>query len=408
MNTDPISPSKINVVTEHKENYKLISLFLMDSYNGLHPSLLSKLSHVIFNLIIYNKMYRNANNKNYSLEEDKRIYSNMLITPESILKRLAPSKYQFADKNMSNDISNLMSRIQTLDDYNIFYTWRYKQPYTYVFILERDVGCWKYYNSSAFVTPKTLKKIVRSGKCIIDTMIKLETKKNREVDKEDIEKSFGNFLNKMIDKMNPSVIAELSKWVDTANIYEYLVRLLSDLKSLDDFQGQIIAADFLNKLPESVRKEILNRKTKEKKDMDPFLELELIPQNENITSKRSYRKTKSIPQIKSEPSNNEARSFTTINPFDNALSFLKFYRSVIRSQDSSAQFYSIESETPNAQVVLDTLIKNNRNEDKKFLKMWIYNFLATVLKGNNASKTDKTSMKSFLSTFLVFNGSYYG
>lgn len=405
-----ITPSKINTATEHKENYKLISLPLMDSYNGLHPSSLSKLAHVVFNFIINNKLYRNPDNKNYSLEEDRRIYSNVLITPEIILKRIAPAKYNVSNKNMANDVSNLTSRIQALEDNNVFYVWRYRQPYTYLFVLERDVGCWKYYNESAFVTPKTLKKIVRSGKCIIDTMVRLEGKRGREIDQQDIERSFGSFLNRMIDKMNPSVASELSRWVDTANIQNYLTRLSSDLRGIDDFKGQVIAPNFLDHLPDPVKNEILNKKTKEKnKTMNASnaasLEMELIPQNENLTSVRRTRKSK---VNTSESPDVNAKRFGTIDPFNNSWDFLKFYRSVIKSQNPEAKFYSSMSEAKDAEVTMDILTKNNKIGDLKFLKMWIFNFVAVSLRGNNIYKPEKTCLKEFLGTFTEFNGSYYG
>ena len=68
-----VKPHEVNIVTEHKEKYKQVSLYLMDSYNGLKTTSISKLAHVIFNLIIFNKMYRKPSNRYYSVEEDKRI-----------------------------------------------------------------------------------------------------------------------------------------------------------------------------------------------------------------------------------------------------------------------------------------------------------------------------------------------
>jgi len=404
-----IIPSKVNSVTEHKDNYKLISLSLMDSYNGLHPSSISKLSHVIFNLIIYNKIYRKPDNKNYSLEEDKRIYSNVLITPESILKRIAPSKYTINNKTIINDISNLTSRMQILEDNNIFYIWRYKQPCTYIFIMERDVGCWKYYNSSAFVTPKTLKKIVRAGKCIIDTMVKLEEKRDRISNIQDIEKSFGYFLNRIIDKMNPSVSSDLSKWVDTANIGSYLIRLSSDLRNIEDFKGQVFSSDFLKHLPESVSKEILNNKVKREKTKENNmnineLESELVPENGNLIKIRKHRKTK----VSSEESPVAISSkFVSVDPFCGPHEFVKFYRSVIRSKNPEVKFYNATLEYIDAEQILDTLTKNGKSGDIKFLKMWIYNYVSTSLK-DNIHKIEKTSLESFMKTFSSFNNSYYG
>jgi len=276
--------------------------------------------------------------------------------------------------------------------------------------MERDVGCWKYYNSDAFVTPKTLKKIVRSGKCIISTMAKLEKKRQRSVDPQDIDNSFGNFLNRMIDKMNPSVVSELSRWVDGANVYQYLSRLLADLKPMDDFEGQVIAPDFLDHLPDSVSDEIAKTtktKTKEEKEdkMDmTSLELDLVPQNENVTKARKTRKTKILKDALAP----KAVKFQSVDPFQNALNLVRYYRSVIKSQNPDAKFYNMISETSDAQLVLDTLIRSKREGDLKFLKMWIYNHIAVGLKGNNIYKPEKTTMKEFLGTFSSFNGSYYG
>jgi hypothetical protein len=412
MSAESITPSKVNIVTEHKENYKLVSMSLMDSYNGLHPSSISKLAHVLFNYIIYNKMYRNPDNRYYSLEEDRRIYSNILITPESILKRIAPSKYGIDNKLISNDISNLTSRIQALEDNNVFYVWRYKQPYTYLFIMERDVGCWKYYNSSAFVTPKTLKKIVRSAHCIIDTMVKLEGKRERGVDLRDIEISFGNFLNRMIDKLNPSVIKELSRWVDAANMKDYVTRLSADLRPIDDFQGQTFAPDFINRLPDPVRNEILNKKTKTTEKVEKkgekmsteMLELDLVPENENITKRHRTRK----PKVKDDALAPTATLFAAIDPFHNSHSFVRYYRSVIKSHNPDAKFFSLDLEAAEAEQILDLLIKNKKQNDLKFLKRWILNYFSLYLKDNNVYKPEKTTLSAFVKTFSAFNDNYYG
>ena len=267
--------------------------------------------------------------------------------------------------------------------------------------MERDVGCWKYYNSTAFVTPKTLKKIVRSGKCIIETMVKLEGKRQRAVDQTDIEKSFGNFLNKMIDKTNPSVISKLSRWVDAANIMDYLVRLNADLRSVEDFEGQKIAQDFLSRLPDPVRREIDKKKTKDAK-MNANLELQLVPQNENLTKPKRTRSASAI------TADAKTEHFPMVNPFKNATQFVKFYQALIREQNHGAKFFDLVSEVEEATSALDILIKHNRNEDKRFLRAWIYHFYNMNLKTNNIFKPEKTSIKELVKIFESFNNSYYG
>jgi len=134
------------------------------------------------------------------------------------------------------------------------------------------------------------------------------------------------------------------------------------------------------------------------------MELELVPQDENIAKARKTRKSKNSQDAPAPTST----KFHPVDPFNNALDLIKFYRSVIKSQDPSAKFYNSISETSDAQLILDALIKAGKSNNFKFLKMWILNHYSIALKGNNIYKPEKTAMKEFLKTFSSFNTNYYG
>ena len=58
--------------------------------------------------------------------------------------------------------------------------------------------------------------------------------------------------------------------------------------------------------------------------------------------------------------------------------------------------------------VLDTMMKNGKSDNIKFLKAWIRYYYINGLKGNNIYKEDMTSIKAFLKTFETYNKSYIG
>jgi hypothetical protein len=131
-----------------------------------------------------------------------------------------------------------------------------------------------------------------------------------------------------------------------------------------------------------------------------LLESELVPKNGNLY--KSKRKRNNASPIVVE------KSFVPLNPLENAQSFVKFYRRILRAASPNVKFAegAFESECRFATAILDDLIQSNR--DEKFIKMWIYNYLNNSLKGENVEKPEKTSVYAFSKTFETFNMNYLG
>lgn len=396
-----------NSLTEHQRNHKLISPYILDCYTGLYPASMTKISLVIFNLLLSTKTYCKQTSQYYSEDEEKRIFTNTIIRPSDILKRCHPEKYR-SENQVNTDLGNIVKKMYDLDEANIFYIWRCGFPHVYMFIMERDVGLWKAYNSSACVIPKTLLKIVQSSKNMISTMTSLLQSQKQTPN--DIKNSYGQFVNKMIDKMNVSVQQQLTKFKDGENLEEYILNLSLTLKKINPYEGLVEDENFINKLPPNIS-EILSKNVK-KKDFKN-LESELSQKNDNIVN------TPKIPKV-SKPTNKtsinnesilqEEEDFEVKNPFNNCLDFMRFYRSIVKSSNSISKFYPYESERHVAMIILDELVENGRNNDVFFLKSWIIYYVNNNLKGLHEASNipERTSLKYFSNTFKEYNSKYIG
>lgn len=415
-NTSKINPSSINELTEIESGYKLLNINLADCYNGLHPSGLSKLSNVIFNCILFNKIYKKPESKGYNEEEAKRIFTSILVQPQDLAKRLNPVKYSNGEKDIDTDISNILKSLSELEEMNIFYIWKFRQPYTFMFIMERDITSWRYYNKEGYVFPKGLKKILKLSKSMIDTMIVLESQRGRIPDRQVIEEAYGEFINKMIDKMNPEVSKNLTRWTKGVNIFSYISNVTGELKKMNDHEGCIYDNSFIHRLPEHIQKKVI-KSNKEAIMYTEALELEVIPQDGNLVKTRKEKKpkvvktTKSINELTGQLNDitPEAKQFEfeSCDPFKNPTEFTKYYRSFLRLYNRETRFYSFTEEVLLSADVLDKLALNNRS-NLKFLKSWLRFYVVESLKGNNPLKEEKTSIGSFKKTFDSYNLNYIG
>lgn len=417
-----IESSKVRTLTEIEEGYKLVSMNLLSCYNGIHPDSLSKLSNVIFNIILHNKMYIKKGDNKYKENEAKRIFSTILSQPSDLAYNIHPVKY-LNGESTENDISNIVKRIDELEEYNMFYVWKFKQPYTYIYIMERYINSWKYYNKKGILSIKSLRKITSLTKDLIDTMICLENKRDRSPNKEEIEESFGYFINKLLTKIDPNIEKQLTKFTKGINIYSYISTLVGELKKIENTENIEYDEQFINRLPTSIKNKLLklhsnshtnaNTPTKVNEGEDMNLEMsELIPQNPNIVKAKKTKINKqreiAINILNSEKGPEaEDGSFNNENPFKNPRAFTIFYRSSIKLYNGKAVFYDFVSEIKNAADIMDLLLKNNRN-DLKFLKAWIRNYLTFALTGNNVYKEEKTSLKTFKDSFEKYNNIYIG
>lgn len=418
IDSSKIDPSKINGLTEVENAWKLFNMNLVDFYSGLSPAGLAKLSYILFSCILYNKMYKKADAKDYNEHEAKRIYTSILVQPKDLAKRINPAKYADGEKDIETDISNILKNISTLEDMNIFYVWKYKLPYTFIFVMERDVTSWKYYNPKGVIYPKSLKKIIRLAKGMIDSMESLEKQRKRIPDRSDIEYSFGEFINKLIDKMSPEISGKLPKWKEGLNIFTYNSNLMGELKKLNDYEGYVYDDLFIKRLPEHVRKKIV-KSHKELSMINEELESEIVPANGNIVKLRGKKlsgQNKATKQEKVTDKEEEIEesllanemSFKTLDPFANPTAFTKYYRTFLRLYNKDIKFYDFAAEVVIAAGIMDLMTLSGRCEDLRFLKAWLRFYAQNHLKGNNIYKLDKTSIKAFKDTFKSYSQIYIG
>ena len=136
----------------------------------------------------------------------------------------------------------------------------------------------------------------------------------------------------------------------------------------------------------------------------------IVPKNSNLFNKKVGNKKKTR-QRKSKPRSDKImlRDFKDVDPFHDALRFVKYYKSYIlfchhRSDESDKsikpKFDLLESDLVFAGKILDLLIQKKKN--KSFLKAWIRNYYKTKLKGAKASKIENTSLKTFGKTLDEF------
>ena len=107
-------------LTEYENNYKLCNLNLISCYTGLYPASLTKLSMVIFNQILNNKMYHRKDSKFYDPDEEKRIFTSIPVTPITLLENCHPVKYRSEKRDSSKDIGNVVKIARWRKTQNIF------------------------------------------------------------------------------------------------------------------------------------------------------------------------------------------------------------------------------------------------------------------------------------------------
>jgi len=411
MNMDENTFHKVrNNLTEYSKNYRSVSPYMMMSYNGL-PPYLAKLAHTLFFYIIKTKMYgKSAASKGKN--EDRRIYTDIEITLDDLLLDFNPNKYSDG-KDIEMDKSNMIKKLKELDKYNIFYCWKYGKKY--LFVMEREVGCWKIFNNKGCVAPKTLKKVVNLTNDMITCMVKFEGS-NGTVDKKNIERSFGTFMNKMIRKMNPNISSRLPLWSDDKDIYEYTSDVSLQLNKMGEFEGlgftEKEIETFLTKVPPSVSKKMKKmheemRQDEMKTRKEKELEDELLPKNSNLV-KGSVMRVKVEKNIKNTATSRPTlmRWQGNIDPFSDSLQFMKYYRSILQNKTGgNIVFNSMESDAGVAAQILDLMVERKRNKD--FLDTWIHYFYDNNLKGQKALKPKYTSLRCFKDTFESYNETFH-
>ena len=394
-------------MTEHTKRYKYVNSYVSLLYTNL-PTALAKLSHLLFTLVIKNVIYSDKGN---TKPGEDRIYTNTPMTIYSVLENVKSISYA-EGKKMSNDRSNWEKKLQELYDNNVFYFWKYNG--FYIFILEREFASWRMYNKNGYVTPRTMIKIIIRADEIINTMEGFVRKEGSEIDRLAIENSFGVFINKMLDKMNP--VISLSKWNGEGSIYDYLEEVFEPLKSLSVFDGLVESEEFLIRLPPIVRekyKKLIEKWNAMSEKEQRALAEELSPKGDkaNLGKKIRKKRQKKIvtPEGNSVPKTPVKKKYDKkIEPFEDSKQFVKYYKAFLQqySGTTSICFDDFESDAGVAAEILDLLAIHGR-KNKEFLDTWLKYFFDHDLKGLKMYKAEHTAMRTFRYSFEKFKDAYF-
>jgi len=417
-----------SAATEYRNKYIQISPYLLEAYTLIRPYSLSILSHVLLYRILENKEYSSYSSMRKTMrDETKRIYSTLDMRLEDIISCIYPNI-----ENLECEKSNIRRRIKELEDMNIFYYWRYRQEY--IFIMEREIGCWKCLNEGGVVIPKTLLKILNLSESIIDCMRYFCTRRNIEYNSVDAEKSFSEFLEKLISKMDVEVAKKIRPRNDI-DFSEFIVNLKQDLSKLNAYEGLVESKTFIGNLSTGLRYIIEHRRNQEaeRKQMkenesneadneineaqneqnEQNEQNDLLPKNPCIGGKVKYEKVRKsikvkdvVEQDKETPKQKKYVFNDNVDPFLNARIFTEYYRAYIKTINNRAKLDGFSSDVRNAGIVMDLLIENNRS-DKLFLNSWLKFYCENSLKGNKIFNTKYTSLYSFGKTFDQYKNIYY-
>ena len=406
---------EVNEITELSSSYVICNPNLMDCYNCVKPMSVSKLCFSIFIRIISNKKYYRPEKSHLQTEEERsRIYNNLPIDANFLLCQLNPEKYHLMEKPRSNDIGNLYKRISDIEDENIFYVWKYGTPTNYVFFMERDISVWKSFNSGAFVTKKSLLKVLKNSPFALRDAWENVSAQDVKISKEDLENSYKRFLINLFNKASPDLIDPLISCSQAESVYTYIEDAVAFLNGVDDMKYKInIDDDFKNKLPCSVANAIaLGEKKKVKnssKSKEMKVEVEnkenlvnaILPKDDgNLIPSKTKSKKRNISRGPLKP---EFGVFERSDPFEDPKSFFTYYKTFLRNENSGAQFYSISYQRNYASEILDMLQEDGR-DSKKFLTNWMTFFYNKKLGGSKIKDKDATSLKSFRDSYEEYAG----
>ncbi len=407
-------PSTMLQITEYSKRFFQLNPFIDACYNGAKPYV--DLAHCLLNILLCDHKYpAYGQPEEEQNNEHKRIYTKTCVNVENILMSLNPVKY--ADgTGVKSDINNMKGRLKKIHDNNIFYHWKYHG--IYMFIMDRDIRAWIYYNESGTVSPLILKKILRSASyMIVDMSHSYKKIKKSLINIINVENSFCSFLNGMIGKMSSSVSKQLPLWDEKMGSHQYIDLLRNKLEQINDEDGIIISEDFLYKLPPCVRKKYCNIEGIEEDEiMNARLALDMekiIPQEQKmgvkkdkVKKERKPKKNKSyVDKTKSIEPNILAYD-EDFNPFEHAKNFVLFFQKGVRMFTKTFVFPKIENEFKDSGIILDMISQAGKKGDKDFLLSWIKWHCKYNLKGVKSYNVNHTCIKKFGDTFAKYNSTY--
>jgi hypothetical protein len=404
-------------LTEHSIKFMQISPVMYRAYVPLREPI-RVLAQLCFVEILDGKRNPSKNTpKENRTNEEKRIFTKKALTVEHLLGELYPFKY-IDGKDCKNDVGNLRKRIKEMHDNNVMYCWKYWG--VYVFVMERNISSWKYYNEKGVVTPRVIIKILDLSQEMMNSMsYRYKVENGCIINQYKMENSFCEFLNDMVSKMHPSVAEKLPLWQGNTNVYLYIEHLKSKLKELDLDSGIEEAGDFLFRLPPSVRTQLLDERGIEEEEImnaksSLDMEKDFVPVDGGkmgSKKKRAKGTTKRKKGVSVDPSKSikpkmQAYEEESKDPFESAPNFILFFQKSIRLFKDSCILPSVKSETSDGGVALDIVIEGGRKGDRDFLFAWAKWYCDYRLKGNKANNVEHTSIKKFGKTFSEFNSTY--
>jgi hypothetical protein len=383
---------EIDNLTNHDNRWKRCNTAILDGYAALHPQSLPKLCIIIFNMIIEDNEPDPS-----SVKAGGKIYSTIPVYLENLLERCYPVKYGVEKKDMKSDFYNLSRRLQELHDNNIFYIWKLGKPYIHMFFMERNISLWKYFNPSAVIIPKTIKKILKDPDNVVATMKQL-LNSNEPLTDMSTEQIYDSFLNDFISPLLEKY--GFSQMIDKNNVEtssrDIILRIKERVYKMDDYHEATYDPSFLLRLPKHLSKYISSTSLSKTYN-------EIIPSNGNMvpvedsleTRKRDNKKQKDAPPPK-------RKAFESMDLFSNCLHFIKFYRLMVTKNIPDAVFYPSQTERKHATDAMDSMIINKCDNVDSLIR-WINYYSSFLLQKNKYKNKEYTSIKAFNKTFKEFN-----
>lgn len=371
------------------------------AYNGL-PNSLCKIAWTIFILICDRVRYEGGKAK------DGCDYISLVTTVDEILSNIRSIAYS-EGKKVDTDRRNYKRHFADLHKHNVFYLWKCGRFYG--FIMEREIRSWLFYNKEGCVTPKTVFKIISRARGMINDMVRAHSRAATTFKNEDIENSFGFFMNNMINKMNPLIASEdLPVWDKSQHIYDYLDELEEKLESLETFDGLTEDPHYGDRIPKYMKDSL--KKVDGGKVMKSDLEKELAPTGDagNMAKKprKKRQKKETAKEQESGRKPKKRRYNKTLKPFEDGPSFTKYYKAYLQNLSGSTKmwFDDVQADNRVAVEILD-LLRIHKVNNKEFLNDWIQYYFEHFLKGNKARKAEHTSLSKFRYTFERYKETRY-
>lgn len=396
-------------LTNHDSNYIQCNRYMIMLYNGLPK--VAQVALAIFSKILVSKYHGLTNKPN----EDRRIYNDKSYDPSDIAKDVHAGKYPKDSKKLQYDAGNIRKdKLKPLDDNNVFHIWSFGGSYLY--FMDREFACWKYYNEEGVLVPKTLSKILFLYKDVIGRMFELEKAKGRVHELAKIEESFALFINRLIDKMHPLVARTFHKWNQGQDIKIYVRDTMKEANSRDKFEGLTIASSFYSRLPHTVHvflEELVMKQAPDKIDMVKAITPTGKAKNLGKPKrKKTKRKTSTTTTSADQAEIGNWKGDETLNPLENSAHLVRYYRYQLKYFSNQKlgglppKFDKYEVDGAVAAEILD-MMQDAKRKNELFLREWVSYFCRQHLKGKKITRISNTSMSQFKKTFTEFNQSFY-